>query len=65
MKQNERTRHIPVIILTTTNDLNEVTKCYNLGCNAHITKPIEYTQFTKVIYKLGLVLSVITIPTGG
>lgn len=63
MKQDERTRHIPVIILTTTDDSREISRCYELGCSIYITKPIEYDQFAEAIRKLGLFLSVVTVPT--
>jgi len=64
MKADERTRHIPVIILTTTDDTREVSRCYGLGCNVYITKPVDYNQFCEAICKLGLFLSVVAIPDG-
>ena len=64
MKANERTRRIPVIILTTTDDAREVSRCYDLGCNVYITKPVDYEQFSEAIRKIGLFLSVVTIPDG-
>jgi CheY-like chemotaxis protein len=45
MKADERTKRIPVIILTTTDDPREVSRCYELGCNVYITKPVDYEQF--------------------
>jgi len=38
MKAESKTKHIPVIVLTTTDDLREVSRCYELGCNVYITK---------------------------
>ena len=64
MKADERTRRIPVIILTTTDDAREVTRCYELGCNVYVTKPVDYEQFSDAIRKIGLFLSVVTIPDG-
>jgi CheY-like chemotaxis protein len=64
MKQDERTKRIPVIILTTTDDAHEVAKCYDLGCNVYITKPVDYAQFSQAIRKIGLFLSVVTVPDG-
>jgi CheY-like chemotaxis protein len=63
MKADERTRRIPVIVLTTTDDLHEVSRCYDLGCNAYLTKPVDYGQFSDLIRKMGLFLSVITMPS--
>jgi DNA-binding NarL/FixJ family response regulator len=53
-----------VVILTTTDDAREVERCYNLGCNVYITKPVDYEQFAEAIRKIGLFLSVVTIPDG-
>jgi CheY-like chemotaxis protein len=65
MKVDERTKHIPVIILTTTDDAREVARCYELGCNVYITKPVDYDQFSEAMRKLGLFLLVVMIPDGG
>lgn len=62
MKADESLRRVPVIILTTTDDLREVSKCYTLGCNVYITKPVEYGEFSDALKKLGLFLSVVQIP---
>jgi CheY-like chemotaxis protein len=64
IKADERTKRIPVVILTTTDDLREVSRCYGLGCNVYVTKPIDYQQFSDAIRKLGLFLSIVTIPEG-
>lgn len=64
MKANERTKRIPVIILTTTDDSREVSRCYDLGCNVYITKPVDYQEFSDAIRKIGLFLSVVTVPEG-
>lgn len=64
MKAEPKTMHIPVIILTTTDDLREVSRCYELGCNVYITKPVDYEKFSDAISKLGLFLSVVTFPDG-
>ncbi len=62
IKDNEHTRQIPVIILTTTDNPAEVAKCYELGCNVYVTKPVEYEAFSTAIQNVGLLLSVITVP---
>jgi CheY-like chemotaxis protein len=64
MKNDERTKRIPVVILTTTDDPREVSRCYELGCNVYISKPVDYEQFSEAIRKLGLFLLVATIPDG-
>ena len=64
MKGDERTKHIPVVVLTTTDDAREVGRCYELGCNVYITKPVDYEQFAEAMRKLGLFLMVVMIPEG-
>ncbi len=64
MKADKRTKRIPVIILTTTDDTREVSRCYDLGCNVYITKPVDYQEFSDAIRKIGLFLSVVTVPNG-
>ena len=65
IKADPRTRHIPVIILTTTDDTREVARCYELGCNVYVTKPVDYAQFCEAVCRLGLFLSVVTMPDVG
>ncbi len=62
MKADERTRRIPVVVLTTTDDAREVQRCYDLGCNVYITKPVNYDRFAEAVRNLGLFLAVVTIP---
>ena len=62
IKNNERTKWIPVIVLTTTDNPHEVARCYGHGCNVYITKPVEYERFSEAIQALGLFFSVIKVP---
>lgn len=64
MKADDRTKSIPIIVLTTTDDIHEINRCYELGCNVYITKPVEYEQFAEAIARLGLFLSVVMLPDG-
>jgi CheY-like chemotaxis protein len=52
----------PVVILTTTDDKREIERCYDLGCNVYITKPVNYESFAGAIRQLGLFLAVIQVP---
>jgi CheY-like chemotaxis protein len=55
-------RRTPVIVLTTTDDKVEIQRCYDLGANVYITKPVDYENFATAIRQLGLFLSVIQVP---
>ncbi len=62
IKENEHLRVSPVVVLTTTDDTSEIQRCYDLGCNAYITKPVDYQKFANAIQQFGLFLYVMQIP---
>lgn len=55
-------KRTPVVVLTTTDDKLEIQRCYDLGANVYITKPVNYESFAEAIRQLGLFLSVIQVP---
>lgn len=63
IKADQRLRRTPVVVLTTTDDKVEIQRCYDLGCNVYITKPVAYESFAQAIRQLGLFLSVIQVPS--
>jgi CheY-like chemotaxis protein len=60
--ENSPIKRAPVVVLTTTDDKLEIQRCYDLGCNVYITKPVNYENFAVAIRQLGLFLSVIQVP---
>ena len=62
IKSEPRMRRTPVVVLTTTDDKAEIQRCYDLGCNVYITKPVNYESFSEAIRQLGLFLAVIQVP---
>lgn len=62
IKQDEALKRVPVVVLTTTDDKVEIQKCYDLGCNVYITKPVIYESFADAIRQLGLFFAVIQVP---
>jgi CheY-like chemotaxis protein len=65
LKADPRTAKLPVIMLTTTDDPREVARCYELGCNVYVTKPVDYQAFIEAIKRLGLFLQVVQVPPNG
>jgi CheY-like chemotaxis protein len=65
IKANPATHRVPVIMLTTTDDPREINRCYELGCNVYITKPVEYDEFIDAIRRLGLFLQIVQRPRNG
>ena len=62
IKENPHLKYSPVVVLTTTDDSQEINRCYELGCNVYITKPVNYDNFAHAIRQLGLFFSVIQVP---
>ena len=62
VKENEHLKLTPVVVLTTTDDEREIKRCYDLGANVYITKPVNYESFANAIRQLGLFFSVIQVP---
>jgi CheY-like chemotaxis protein len=62
VKENRYLKSTPVVVLTTTDDSQEIKRCYELGCNVYITKPVNYESFANAIRQLGLFFSVIQVP---
>ncbi|MEO7602874.1 MAG: response regulator [Sphingomicrobium sp.] len=62
IKSDDSLKRTPVVVLTTTDDKAEIDRCYDLGCNVYITKPVNYESFSEAIRSLGLFLSVIQVP---
>jgi len=62
IKANQHTKRSPVIVLTTTDDAREIQRCYDLGANVYITKPVDYDNFANAIRQLGLFFSVMQVP---
>ncbi|MFN4287672.1 MAG: response regulator [Brevundimonas sp.] len=62
LKADEKLKRAPVVVLTTTDDKVEIQRCYDLGCNVYITKPVDYEAFASAIRQLGLFLSVMQAP---
>jgi two-component system, response regulator len=54
IKADERTKQIPVVVLTSSKEHPDVEQCYKLGVNSYIVKPVEFDSFLKAVSNLGL-----------
>lgn len=62
IKENAHLRVSPVVVLTTTDDRTEIQRCYDLGCNVYVTKPVDYEKFAHAIQQFGLFVYVMQVP---
>jgi len=61
IKANDDLKSLPVLMLTTTDDPREVEKCYALGCNIYVTKPVDFFKFAETLKRLGLFIQVVKV----
>jgi len=54
IRADQRTRRLPVVILTTSKEEQDVAQSYDLGANSYIRKPVDFTQFAQAVENLGL-----------
>lgn len=62
IKSDPELHRLPVIMLTTTDDSREVERCYELGCNNYIQKPVDYEKFAEAMQRLGLFMPLLLVP---
>lgn len=58
----ERTRRLPVVILTSSNEQRDILAGYDLGANSYIRKPVDFNQFTAAVHQLGVYWLVLNVP---
>ena len=54
MRSDERTKLVPVVILTTSSEDRDKVESYKLGANSYVRKPVDFNQFTEAVKNLGL-----------
>ena len=62
IRADERTRLLPVVILTSSKEEQDLINGYRLGANSYIRKPVDFNQFTEAVRQLGLYWLVINEP---
>ena len=54
LRNDQRTKLLPVVVLTSSKEEQDLTESYSLGANSYIRKPVNFVQFTEAIRQLGL-----------
>ncbi len=65
IKGDERLRHIPVVVLTSSREQQDLVKSYKLGVNAYVVKPVNFQEFAHAVRSLGMFWAVINEPPPG
>jgi CheY-like chemotaxis protein len=54
LREDERTKLLPVVVLTTSSEEQDLLDSYSMGCNSYIRKPVDFLQFSEAIRQLGM-----------
>ncbi len=54
LRENEHSRLLPVVILTTSSEEQDLLNSYSLGCNSYVRKPVDFLQFSEAVRQLGM-----------
>ncbi len=54
VREDPRTRLLPVVTLTSSKEEEDVMRCYQMGVNSYVRKPVDFQQFTEAVASLGL-----------
>ena len=65
VRANEKLKLIPVIVLTTSSEQQDIIQSYELGVNAFVVKPVDFEQFVEAVREIGLFWAVLNQPPPG
>ena len=62
IREHPRTRLVPVIVLTSSDEQRDLIESYSLGANSYVRKPVDYTEFVTAVRQLGIYWLMVNIP---
>jgi two-component system response regulator len=54
LRDDERTRRLPVVVLTSSLEERDIVRCYDLGANSFVRKPVDFAEFIEAARQLGV-----------
>lgn len=52
-RQDQRTRRLPIVVMTSSREAGDIGRCYELGANSYVRKPVDFSQFVQAIHQVG------------
>lgn len=62
IRESERLKHTPVVLLTTSNEESDILRGYDLGANSYVRKPVDFEEFANAVKQLGLYWLILNLP---
>jgi len=62
IRANDRTRLLPIVVLTSSNEQRDIIESYSLGANSYVQKPVDFDRFNEAVAQLGLYWALINQP---
>ncbi len=62
MRRDEDMRTVPVVVMTSSREDPDLRRCYDLGINAYVVKPVDFDQFSRTVTNLGIFWALVNEP---